>query len=699
MKSDNERKLAAIMFTDMVGYSALTQEDEALALELLEEHRQILRPFFPKHGGREVETAGDAFFVEFSSALEAVKCAIDIQKELWERNKNVSKERHLIIRIGIHLGDVVHKGANVLGDGVNIAARIEPLAQSGGVCVSEDVARQVQNKIELALKIVETRKLKNIKIPVDVYAVVLDWLEEIPDTQPARKRKKIVFYLLTFISISLFILIGIKLATWYFSEKSDQFDSSEWENSIAVLPFTDMSPEKDQEYFCDGMTEQILTNLAKLNRLKVIARTSVMKFKDTHKTIPEIGEELNVKNILEGSVRKSGNRLRVTAQLVKSDDGSHIWAEDYDREYGELFAIQDDISRSIADKLSEKLSVKEVDVIKTNRTVNLEAYEYFLRGEYLHRNEFWSTSSTKDFKNSEQMFLKSIELDPEYAPAYAGLVDLYNTYWNTPELGAEEKQIYLDLQEKYISIAFDLDSMSADVNRVMGWVYGAKNDTDNEIESMKKAVRLDANDPENIRSLGICYDIIGLKNLAFKCYTRCIDLDPFNAKNYYYLANVHIHLGRLERAKSDFQRALKLEPNDPKFLFFYIWLLIQMGEYTEAEDLYSKYDYLNSDTDDNRFLKALFYATDDKIENALNLDLGIDNKNMLYLFLKMDEEVIRYWEENLEQVKKSEKSKYLALENHPLYDFLRPDPRFQEILEEHKIIYEANLARYGDIDL
>ena len=186
------RKLAAIMFTDMVGYSSLTQNNEVLALELLEEHRQILRPFIAKHDGREIETIGDAFFIEFSSALEAVMCAIKIQKAFWKRNISVSESKHIKIRIGIHLGDVVHRGDNVLGDGVNITARIEPLALSGGICVSEDVARQVQNKIEFPLQAIETKHLKNIVLPVKVYAIMLPWLDELQYSLFRKKRKKIL---------------------------------------------------------------------------------------------------------------------------------------------------------------------------------------------------------------------------------------------------------------------------------------------------------------------------------------------------------------------------------------------------------------------------------------------------------------------------------------------------------------------------
>ncbi|NQU86063.1 MAG: tetratricopeptide repeat protein [Mariniphaga sp.] len=529
--------------------------------------------------------------------------------------------------------------------------------------------------------------------------LLLPWLEKIPDLHSSRKHKKLLLYPAVVVLIIVLILIGSKIGKKELPIESEQINNSEWQNSIAVLPFLDLSPEKDQEYFCDGMTEQILTNLARLNKLKVIARTSVMKFKDTQKTIPEIGKELNVQNILEGSIRKFGNRLRVTVQLVKAEDGSHIWAEDYDGEYTDLFTIQDEISKAIADTLFEKLSANEVDVIKSNQVVNLQAYEYYLKGEYLHRNKFWSSSSFEDFKDSEQMFLKAIELDSLYAPSYAGLVDLYNTYWNTQVLDEEERQKYLNLQEKYISIAYNLDPESADVNRVIGWVYSARNEIDKKIEYIKKAVILDGNDPENIRALGIFYDNIGLKNLAAKFYDRCLKLDPYDAKYYYYLANIYFHLGQFQKAKSEFQKALVLEPNDARFLLRYTLLLFHMKEFKEMEVLCSKYNQLYPNTADNRFLNAVLFVKNGEKEKALNVDMHSENKMLIYLYLKMSEEALQSMENYSERTKESERSNYIDLKNNPVFEFLRSDSRFQEMLAKHKILYDENLLKYGDIDI
>ncbi|MBN1819946.1 MAG: hypothetical protein JXR31_09420 [Prolixibacteraceae bacterium] len=692
-----KRRLAAIMFTDMVGYSALTQEDEAFALDLLEEHRQILRFFFQQHDGREVETVGDAFLVEFASVLDAVNCAIEIQKGLWKRNLKVPEKNQIKIRIGIHLSDVVPKGKNVLGDGVNIASRIEAYAPIGGICVSEDVARQVQNKIDFSLAKIEKKKLKNIKKRVTIYIVEFEWLEVSPLKKSFKVFKNYILFIVLILFVITSVFLGIKFSDRFFSENKIQVENQEWANSVAVLPFVDLSSEGDQEYFCDGTTEQIITNLARLGTLKVIARTSTMKFKGSDKTIPEIGKELNVNNILEGSIRKYGNRIRITAQLVKTLDGSHIWAEEYDREDKELFIIQDDIAKSIADTLYKKLSLDEENLIKSKSTPDIKAYEYFLKAQFIHRNKFWSSANIMDFKESESMFLKAIELDSTYAPAYAGLADLYNTYWNTQVLSDVERMRCLNLQEKYINIAYDLDKNSADVNRVLGWIYGARNQIDKKFEYIKKAVELDNNDPENISAMGICFDNIGLKEIALGYYDRCIKLDPYDAKNYYYVANIYNHLGQMEKSKTYYREALNLEPNDPKYLLNYILLLLQMKENKEALKWGALYNQYFPATQDNQFLKAVFLAYGNEKEKALAVNLHSENRMRICLILQMNNMAVNLMENYFERVKDSERSNYIEMMYNPIYNFLRSDTRFRELLAQQKEIYQRNLKKYGGI--
>jgi TolB-like protein/class 3 adenylate cyclase len=379
------------MFSDMVDYSALAQKNESLAIGLLEEHRRILRAIFPKHEGHEVEAAGDSFFVEFLSALEAVNCAIEIQKALFSHNRTATEEKKINIRIGVHLADVVHKGANVIGDGVNIAARIEPLAQTGGICISQDVVRQIQNKIDYPLRRFETANLKNIKQSIDIYTIDLPWLDKKFKPKSTKKHNKRVIWSVTILSVALLIIGGYyvkDLLTPVNIPQSKSMPVVQLANSIAILPFKDLSPDGDQEWFCDGMTEQIISNLAKLPRLKVISRTSVMRYKESEKTIPEIGKELNVAHILEGSIQKFGDRIRVTVQLIGTKNDFHIWTETYDEEYKELLKMQNDISESIAANLLAKFLAQDITEIKASRPRNTEAYEYLQKGNYDHDKLF-----------------------------------------------------------------------------------------------------------------------------------------------------------------------------------------------------------------------------------------------------------------------------------------------------------------------
>ncbi len=324
----SERRLAAIMFTDMVGFSALTHRNEALALELLEEHFALLRPFIPRHGGHEIKTTGDSFMVEFASPLQAVQCAVAMQKTLSIHNAGTPSDRQITIRIGIHLGDVEHRAGDVFGDGVNIAARLEPLAEPGGICLSQQIYDHVHNKVDVPLVSMGRPEMKNIQAPIEVYRVVLPWQHETPVPSPG-------------------------------SAAPATRPAARDRKSIAMLPLTNLSPDPENEYFSDGLTEDILTHLSKVQRLKVISRTSVMQYKKTSKNLREIGRELGVATILEGSVRKAANKVRISVQLIDASTDEHLWAETYDRELADIFAIQSDVARQITDALKARVSEDE----------------------------------------------------------------------------------------------------------------------------------------------------------------------------------------------------------------------------------------------------------------------------------------------------------------------------------------------------
>src|SRR5439155_1255808 len=330
-----ERKLAAIMFTDMVGYSALAQRDDKIALELLEEHRRLLRELFPQFHGTEIKTIGDAFLVEFGSALEAAQCAIEIQRTLAKRNHDVTSDRRIELKIGIHIGDVVHRDGDVYGDGVNIASRIEQLAGAGGICVSMDVERQIRNALEARFEKFGSADLKNIKLPMDLFRIVLPWQEGAKAEQSATwvsKKSPLLAGAVAVVLVSL--LFG-----WWLMQRSgrNRHPAGDPANalpaapaiapdqkSVAVLAFVNLSDDKGSEYFSDGISEELLTVLQKIPGLHVAARTSAFYFKGKNATAQEIGEKLGVSNLVEGSVRKSGSTVRITARLSRAATGEQL---------------------------------------------------------------------------------------------------------------------------------------------------------------------------------------------------------------------------------------------------------------------------------------------------------------------------------------------------------------------------------------
>ncbi len=286
--TEGQRRLSAIAFTDMVGYTSLAQRDESLALQLLDKHNALVRSVAKQHQGREVKTIGDAFLFEFDSALDAVLCSVRIQSSLRERNRAAPPDEKILVRIGIHVGDVIHLGGDILGDAVNIASRIVNFAENGGICISEQVYAQVRNKVQVPLVKMPGQKLKNVDQQLDLYQVVLPWEQSGPPKSSPRSR-------------------------------------------IAILPFRNISPDPGDDYFADGLTEELISTLSEVKGLRVIARTSVNRYKDTNKSVSQIGSELQVAFILDGSVRKAGNRIRVTAQLIDTESQEQAWLRGKDQ--------------------------------------------------------------------------------------------------------------------------------------------------------------------------------------------------------------------------------------------------------------------------------------------------------------------------------------------------------------------------------
>ena len=551
------RKLAAIMFTDIVGYTALTQVDEEQALEVLKRHNRLLRPFFPKYHGREIKTIGDSFLGEFDSALDATLCAVEIQKFLHDYNISTNEDWKIKLRIGIHLGDVVHEGRDIFGDAVNIASRIEPIADAEGICVSQQVFDQIHNKISYPLEQLERTELKNVRFPIKLYSVVMPWKE--------------------------------KTVT-----KSVELHDAELDKlRVAVLPFSNLSPDPDDEYFADGITEELISTIANINDLQVIARTSVLRYKGGSKAIEEIGKELKAGSILEGSVRKAGEKLRITAQLIDSKDSRHLWSETYDRELKDIFAIQSDVARSVA--LALKVKLLPLDgrekTLARKEILSTEAHNLYLEGLYQRGFSRGSLErSSDDLRKAIGCFEKALEIDPKFAQAYAGLADCYNT------LGGNEFVKPSDAYSKardFAEKALELDDSVTEAHDSLASVlYVYYWDFSQAEREFKKALELNPSLASARSGYADLLLILGRTAESLRELNRALELNPLSMASRTSLGRLYCLTGRYDEAITECNRILNM---DPSHISAYEWPAIAYAEKTmfnEAIESATKFEPL-----------------------------------------------------------------------------------------------------------
>ena len=583
--STEQRKLAAIMFTDMVGYSALSQRDDQLALELLEEHRQLLREIFPRFNGTEVKTIGDGFLVEFNSALEAAQCAMAIQRALAKRNADAPAERQIQVRIGIHIGDVVHRGGDVYGDGVNIASRIEPLASAGGICVSMDVERQIRNALEARFEKLAPTELKNISVAMDLFRIVLPWQPATstparPTTMSQAKSGARV------VAVGLILALALgALGWWMFQQRAPKQVANPQTNapspslpaatggadqkSIAVLPFVDMSEKKDQEYFADGLSEELIGMLTTVAELRVPARTSSFYFKGKQTTIADIAKALGVAHVLEGSVRKAGNTLRITAQLIRVDNGYHVWSETYDRKLDDIFQVQDEIASAVVKAL--KVSLLEGEMPKATRAANPEAYALYLQGRSLHYR-----GTHADAQKAITYMEQALKLDPTYAPAWFGLAD--SLVYDYVYFGGSYQDVHARARAA-AETALRLDPKLSDAHLAMGRVLGELEwDWPAADAEFKRTLELD---PNNVLALWCAsgYALIGDRlDEALKLIQKAAARDAVGYGVYTGIGDVQIRRGRLAEAEAAYRKATELNATAAGTYMWLGFVLLARGE-------------------------------------------------------------------------------------------------------------------------
>ena len=531
---ESERRLAAIMFTDIVGYTSLSQRDEALALRLLEEHRKILRPFFPKYNGKEIKTIGDSFLVEFASALEATRCALDIQRKLHDGSSTLPSEHRVALRIGIHLGDVIHTmDRDVQGDAVNVASRIEPLADPGGICVSDQVYAQIKNKIEYPILKIGSKLLKNIEEPMEVYRIVLPW-EEVSSHSTASGR-----------------------------------------NRLVVLPFKSMSPDPDDEYFADGMTEELITALSGIAGLDVIARTTAMHYRDGSKRASVIGKELDVRSLIEGSVRKAGDKVRISVQLVRAQDESHMWAQNYNKRLNDIFAVQSDIAKRVARTLRVRLLEGDGQGLGKKTPPNVEAYTLYLRGMYL-----WNKVSREANREAIDCFQRAVEVDPSFAPGFAGLARCHIL---NADLFPDERVSDFKKARALVLKALEIDDKLAEAHMWQARILW-RNDYDLKRgeEEIRKAIELKPSYAEaHLQYAGLLLFQQRMSD-AYKEAMTVADLDPLSIFGPYALASYFSAVRDYDRAIEHLKKGLEMAPDNPLLHLFLFRIYCLKHMYNEA---------------------------------------------------------------------------------------------------------------------
>jgi adenylate cyclase len=533
---DGSRRLTTIMFTDIVGYSAMAQRDESGALALLERHNRLLRSIFPRFHGREIKTIGDAFLVEFPSALGATQCAVEIQRAVHDAAPASPPQETLRLRIGIHLGDVVRKRGDVLGDAVNIASRIEPLAEPGGICISAQVFDQVRDRLGNPLVKIEPRELKNIQIPIEIYKVLLPW-----ERSPA----------------------------------GGAVSGASGGPRLAVLPFTNMSPDPQDEYFADGLTEEVITKLSRLAGLRVIARTSVMRYKSAPKTVADVGEALRVQFVLEGSVRKVGNKIRITTQLIDARSEEHLWAGTFDRELTDFFVIQSEIASEVSSALH--LALPHATAGRREPTSNVEAFEACLMARSL-----WNRRTIDAVRSALNRFEEALRLDPQYAQANSGVADCYSILMDRGQLRWSEAHP----RAKAAALrALALDHMLPEAHASLGLVLMHEFDW----EGAERELR------------------------------QSIELDPtyVSARHWYYM--LLMTRGRIPEAARQLREAKDLDPLSPRIAEHLGILAWVEGRTDEAMGLWDLARDLGHETETDRVYKIALLAGEGRRTEALAL--------------------------------------------------------------------------------
>ena len=573
-----KRKLAAIFSADVVAYSRLMEDNEETTIQTLKTYRNSMSTLIQQHGGRVVDTAGDNLMAEFSSIINAVKCAVETQKEMSKRNIDLPENRRMLFRIGVNLGDIVEEDDRIYGDGVNIAARLEGLAEAGGICISRTAFNHVKNKLELGYEYLGEHSVKNISEPVHVYRVLIE--TESAGKVMGEKREKPA------------------------SAEEMSFPLPE-KPSIAVLPFDNMSPDTEQDYFSDGLTDHIIFALSKVHDLIVIARNSTFTYKGKSVKVQQVAEEMGVRYVLEGGVQKSEDKLRITVQLIDALKGYHLWSESYDRKAKDIFALQDEITMKVVKAMRVKLTSGEQARMVTKGTENLKAYL-----KYLEAAEPFFLYTKEANARAKQLLEEAIALDPEFSNAYSvlGTCHWFDVFYGWSKMPPKSIESAFELAQKALSLDDSLAPPNVIKSRIyvlqrkyekaiseaqlgvekepnaywivwnLGWVLRTAGRPEESIPWMKKSTRLNPIPNDLIfDTMGRAYFLAGKYEEAVARYKMAIKLNPDYRDAHIGLAATYAVLDRKKAASTEVSEILRIEPTFSikkyeKYMFFQVGL-------------------------------------------------------------------------------------------------------------------------------
>jgi TolB-like protein/class 3 adenylate cyclase/Flp pilus assembly protein TadD len=608
-----DRRLTAILAADVVGYSRLVQRDEQGTLDRLKAHRkELVEPLVAEHGGRVVKLMGDGILCEFPSAVHAVACAVAIQRGMAEWEKNVPEAEGICFRIGINVGDVVHEGGDILGDGVNVAARLQALAEPGGVLLARNVHNQIKDKLAFRFEPMGRHRVKNIAEPVEVWRVAPG---EVAARAAGRRSRRLRPVYAAAAALAFLLLLAVGAASWWWYDLRGPDEAGApplaGKPSVAVLPFANLSGEAEDAYFADGMTDDLIIDLTKVSGLVVIARNSVFAYKGRPVTVQEIARELGVRYVVEGSVRRAGGRVRINTQLIDTTTGSHLWADRFERSAADVFAVQDEVIGRIVAALAVELTPAEQARLARPPTRNLEAYDYFLRAEQAAKSGHQS-----ELREALALYGRATALDPTFADAFAAHAWTAAYVWRSD---------------------FD-DTLPGPVARKTAY------------ETAGRALELDAQAPLPYAVLAVLQVVDRRYEEALASARRAVALGPGTAAAHAALALVLTFAGDHAEAVAAVERSLRLDPNPPTGDQFTAALAFTLhGDHARAIELLERGRLLAPMADEIHLGLAVAYAHAGRLEDAraavanvllhLSPNLSVEYERLIYAHFRDDQDL------------------------------------------------------------